>query len=84
MAQRLNLLNPSQGTSKLLVVYHCLDVVAMVFCSVTALYSVCHFVMFSNRVTVTFNINNSIPPSVEEEPEQGTKPAENEVDYTNP
>jgi len=30
------------------------------------------------KVTVTFNVNNSIPPSVEEEPEQGQKPAENE------
>ncbi|XP_030648350.1 complement component 1 Q subcomponent-binding protein, mitochondrial isoform X2 [Chanos chanos] len=31
-----------------------------------------------DRVTVTFNINNSIPPNMEEEPEQGQKSAENE------
>lgn len=31
-----------------------------------------------DKVTVTFNVNNSIPPSVEEEQEQGQKPAESE------
>ncbi|XP_012678268.1 complement component 1 Q subcomponent-binding protein, mitochondrial isoform X2 [Clupea harengus] len=30
------------------------------------------------KVTVTFNVNNSIPPNVEDEPEQGQKSAENE------
>ncbi|XP_048873054.1 complement component 1 Q subcomponent-binding protein, mitochondrial isoform X2 [Brienomyrus brachyistius] len=29
-------------------------------------------------VTVTFNVNNSIPPNFEEEPEEGQKPSENE------
>ncbi|XP_062392229.1 complement component 1 Q subcomponent-binding protein, mitochondrial [Sardina pilchardus] len=30
------------------------------------------------KVTITFNVNNSVPPNMEEEPEQGQKPAENE------
>lgn len=35
---------------------------------------------FSHRITVTFNVNNSIPPNFEEEVEQGQqKPAEEEV-----
>lgn len=34
------------------------------------------------RVTVTFNVNNSIPPNFEEEAEQGQqKPAEDEVSH---
>ncbi|KAL7838119.1 hypothetical protein AOLI_G00265230 [Acnodon oligacanthus] len=32
------------------------------------------------KVTVTFNINNSIPPTMEEEPEQGQKAEDNEPD----
>ncbi|XP_062844615.1 complement component 1 Q subcomponent-binding protein, mitochondrial [Trichomycterus rosablanca] len=32
------------------------------------------------KVTVTFNINNSIPPTLQEEPEQGQKAEENEPD----
>ncbi|XP_066518187.1 complement component 1 Q subcomponent-binding protein, mitochondrial [Hoplias malabaricus] len=32
------------------------------------------------KVTVTFNINNSIPPTMEEDPEQGQKAEENEPD----
>ncbi|TTG47513.1 Complement component 1 Q subcomponent-binding protein, mitochondrial [Bagarius yarrelli] len=32
------------------------------------------------KVTVTFNINNSIPPKMEEEPEQGQKAEDNEPD----
>ncbi|KAM9440877.1 complement component 1 Q subcomponent-binding protein, mitochondrial [Clarias gariepinus] len=33
-----------------------------------------------DKVTVTFNVNNSIPPNMEEEPEQGQKAEENEPD----
>ncbi|KAB5522426.1 hypothetical protein PHYPO_G00159400 [Pangasianodon hypophthalmus] len=32
------------------------------------------------KVTVTFNVNNSIPPNLEEEPEQGQKAEDNEPD----
>lgn len=32
------------------------------------------------RVNVTFNINNSVPPNLEEEPEQGQKAEDNEVE----
>lgn len=32
------------------------------------------------RVTVTFNVNNSVPPNMEEEPEQGQKSEDNEVE----
>ncbi|KAF7688629.1 complement component 1 Q subcomponent-binding protein, mitochondrial [Silurus meridionalis] len=32
------------------------------------------------KVTVTFNVNNSIPPNMEEEPEQGQKSEDNEPD----
>lgn len=34
-----------------------------------------------DRVTVTFNVNNSIPPNLEEEPEQGQKAEGNEVEH---
>lgn len=36
--------------------------------------------LFFSRITVTFNVNNSIPPNFEEEVDQGQqKPAEGEV-----
>lgn len=37
-----------------------------------------------HRVIVTFNVNNSIPPNMEEEPEQGQKAEENEVKTFSP
>lgn len=41
-----------------------------------------HLLFFFHRVTVTFNVNNSIPPNFEDEAEQGQqKSGEEEVSY---
>lgn len=79
MAQRLNLQGITLEKSKSVAadgdtIIKCLE---LMFHSKHADVSSCFY-----RVTVTFNVNNSIPPNFEEEAEQGQqKSAEEEVSH---